>query len=94
MDTIDSSNGQEDHVSMGANAATKLYRVVDNIWRILGIEMMTSCQAMDYRDTGKMSKETYSFYKAYRKDIPFLGSDTYMSPWLRKSEEWLKHQKS
>ena len=94
VDTIDSSNGQEDHVSMGANAATKLYRVVDNIWRILGIEMMTSCQAMDYRDTGKMSKETYSFYKAYRKDIPFLGSDTYMSPWLRKSEEWLKDQKS
>ncbi|MFN5911449.1 MAG: aromatic amino acid lyase, partial [Bacteroidota bacterium] len=49
VDTIDSSNGQEDHVSMGANAATKLYRIVQNCYTIQSIELLTAAQAFEFR---------------------------------------------
>ena len=49
VDSIDSSNGQEDHVSMGANAATKLARVVENCYSILGIELLNAVQAIEFR---------------------------------------------
>jgi histidine ammonia-lyase len=48
-----SSNGQEDHVSMGANAATKAYRVVNNLYSILAIELITATQALHFRQTIK-----------------------------------------
>ena len=50
VDSIVSSNGQEDHVSMGANAATKLYKVVKNVEKILSIELLNSFQALDFRE--------------------------------------------
>ncbi len=49
VDTIDSSNGQEDHVSMGANSATKLFRIIDNCYSIMGIELLNSVQAIEFR---------------------------------------------
>ena len=49
VDTIESSNGQEDHVSMGANAATKCLRVINNVGRIQAIELLTACKALKYR---------------------------------------------
>ena len=49
VDSIDSSNGQEDHVSMGANAATKLFRIIDNCYSIMGIELLNSVQAIEFR---------------------------------------------
>lgn len=55
VDTIESSNGQEDHVSMGANAATKCLRVVENVERIQAIELLTACKALEYRRPLKSS---------------------------------------
>jgi histidine ammonia-lyase len=56
VDTIESSNGQEDHVSMGANAATKCLRVVENVERIQAIEQLTAAKALEYRRPLKSSK--------------------------------------
>ena len=77
VDSIDSSNGQEDHVSMGANAATKLKRVIDNYESILGVELFTSMQALDLRE-GKSSKQVERLRKALRDEVPFLEEDSLM----------------
>lgn len=81
IDSIDSSNGQEDHVSMGANAATKLYRVVKNCYSILGIELLNAAQAMDFR-TEKSSPKLESLRTDFRKMVPFVGEDQYLHPLL------------
>jgi len=49
VDSIVSSNGQEDHVSMGANAATKLFKVLENVQRVLAIELITAVQAIEFQ---------------------------------------------
>jgi len=90
VDSIDSSNGQEDHVSMGANAATKLFRVVENVWRILGIEMIASSQAINFRKFEEMSTKTHRFYRDFRQEVPFIEKDIYLSPYLIKSENWVR----
>ncbi len=74
IDSIVSSNGQEDHVSMGANAATKLQKVLDNIKTILAIELLTASQALFFRD-GKTSPFLESFLNAFRAEIPFIEED-------------------
>lgn len=75
VDTIDSSNGQEDHVSMGANSATKLLRIVENVETILAIELMNAAQAIEFRDTEKSSPIIKNLLKAYRKTVKFAESD-------------------
>lgn len=91
VDSIDSSNGQEDHVSMGANAATKLYRVIENCYQILGIEMMTNCQALEFRGAENTSPVLFQRFKEFRQEIPFIQHDCYMSELLRKSKEYVKN---
>jgi len=86
VDTIDSSNGQEDHVSMGANAATKLKRVLDNYQRILGVELFTAMQALDFRE-GKSSTAIEKLRKAFRKEVPFVEEDTVMYELMKKSSD-------
>ncbi len=88
VDTIDSSNGQEDHVSMGANAATKLKRVIDNYESILGVELMTAMQGLDFRE-GKSSAQVEKLRTAFRKVVPFVEEDIYMKPLMDKSMEFL-----
>lgn len=75
VDSIVSSNGQEDHVSMAANAATKLYRVVKNVERVLAIEWMTAAQAMEFRRPMKSSAKIEAIMKRYRASIPKLEAD-------------------
>lgn len=75
IDSIVSSNGQEDHVSMGANAATKCLRVVDNIEKIIAIELFNASQALVFREPKKTSKFLTSFLKMYRKNVPFVAED-------------------
>jgi histidine ammonia-lyase len=89
VDTIDSSNGQEDHVSMGANAATKLKRVVDNLEKIMGIEWFTACQALDFREE-KSSDVIEAKKELFRKEVPFLEEDTTMYPLIEKSIQFLR----
>lgn len=89
IDTIDSSNGQEDHVSMGANAGTKLYRVVSNCYSILGIELLNAAQAMDFR-VEKSSNVIEELRANYRKEVPFVKEDTYLQPLIQRSSEFVK----
>ena len=88
-DSIPSSQGQEDHVSMGANSATKLLRVVDNTTRILGIELMTAAQALDFRRPLKSSPRVESLYSDFRSHVPFIDADCVMSPLIEKSIEYV-----
>ncbi|MCO5259651.1 MAG: histidine ammonia-lyase [Crocinitomicaceae bacterium] len=91
VDTIDSSNGQEDHVSMGANAATKLYRVIENCYSIQGIELINAAQALEFRRPLKSSKTIEKIHEEYRKVIPFIDKDTYFHPLLETSKQFVKH---
>ncbi len=75
IDSIVSSNGQEDHVSMGANAATKALRVMENLERILAIELMNASQAIEYRRPLKSSEFIEMFLKAYREEVPLIKDD-------------------
>jgi histidine ammonia-lyase len=86
VDTIDSSNGQEDHVSMGANSATKLYRVIDNCYSILGIELLTASQAIEFRKPIETSDPLLELFKSFRKDINFIEEDEYASAKMRQAK--------
>jgi histidine ammonia-lyase len=90
VDSIVSSNGQEDHVSMGANAATKLFRVVENVNSILAIELMTAIQALEFRKPLQSSDMVEEFAAAFRKAVPFLEKDDVFFQLIRQSEEFLK----
>ncbi len=85
VDSIESSNGQEDHVSMGANAATKCYRIVQNLEKILGIELFNSAQALEFRRPMKSSPIIEEMITNYRKLVPFIEDDIYMHPEINKS---------
>ena len=85
VDTIDSSNGQEDHVSMGANAATKCFRVLDNVKKILAIEWLTAAQALDLKRPLKSSKDVESLHAELRTAIPFHTTDVYLSERMHKA---------
>lgn len=75
IDSIVSSNGQEDHVSMGANAATKCLKIMENLERILAIELMNASQAIEYRRPLKTSEFLESFLKSYRDEVPLVKED-------------------
>lgn len=75
VDSIVSSNGQEDHVSMGANAAVQCYDLINNVERILAIELLNASQALEFRKPQKSSPLIESFLKSYRKTVPFVKED-------------------
>jgi len=75
IDSIVSSNGQEDHVSMGANGATKALKVMDNLERILAIELMNASQAIEYRRPLQSSEFIEMFLKSYREEVPLVKED-------------------
>ncbi len=89
VDSIDSSNGQEDHVSMGANAATKLHRVVVNVQNIIGIEMLTAVQAIEFRRPLKSSPPNEELILSYRKHVSFIDEDRVISIDMNKSTQFL-----
>jgi len=75
VDSIVSSNGQEDHVSMGANAATKTLRIIENLERILAIELMNAAQAIEFRRPLKSSDFLETFVSSYREEVPTVTED-------------------
>ncbi len=89
VDSIVSSNGQEDHVSMGANAATKLRRVLMNVQRVLAIELLTAAQAIDFRRPATSSPALEKLYAAFRKEISFMATDRLLHDDLIKAEQFL-----
>ena len=86
VDSIVSSNGQEDHVSMGANAALKAYRVVNNAYSILAIELLTGAQALQFRRPLKTSPTLEEFVHTFRKEVPFIKTDRLLHDDLVKAE--------
>lgn len=94
VDTIDSSNGQEDHVSMGANGATKVYRMIDNLEKILGIELMNATQALAFRKPLKSSSIITDFVAEFRGIVPFVEDDVEMHPLIEKSIQFIKQYSS
>lgn len=90
VDTIDSSNGQEDHVSMGANAATKLYRVVENCYKIQGIELLNAAQAFEFRRPLKSSAKIEKLFADFRMKVAFVNEDCYQHPLMQESMNFVK----
>ncbi len=90
VDSIVSSNGQEDHVSMGANAATKCLRVCNNLERILSIELLTASQALELRGTEKSSVKIKELVNDYRKVVSFNDSDRILSTDIQASVEFMR----
>jgi len=91
-DSIPSSQGQEDHVSMGSNSATKLVRVVDNVETVLAIELFNAAQALEFRRPEKTSPKLEKIVEDYRKEVPFLHTDSYMHPYIEKSIAFIRKE--
>ena len=89
VDSIVSSNGQEDHVSMGANAATKALRIMDNLERILAIELMNASQAIEFRRPLQSSDFIEMFLKSYRQEVPLVKEDRILHYDIKKSVAFL-----
>lgn len=90
VDSIVSSNGQEDHVSMGGNSATKALRVVDNVERILAIELMNASQALEFRRPAKTSPYLEEFLADFRKEVPFVEEDIIMYQAIDKAVNFIR----
>lgn len=90
VDSIPSCQGQEDHVSMGANAAIKLYKVALNTERVLAIELFNAAQALDFRRPLKSSPAIEAIHAAYRKTVPFISEDEVMYPHIETSVQFLR----
>lgn len=90
VDSIVSSNGQEDHVSMGANAATKCLRVMKNTERVLAIELLNATQALEFRRPLKSSSTVEAFVADYRKVVTFVDKDRFLHNDIQASVEFLQ----
>lgn len=90
VDSISSCNEQEDHVSMGANAATKCLRVVQNIEKILAIELLTAAQAFEFRQYGKSSDMIESFFANYRLVVSFNSVDRFLHEDIEKTITFIR----
>jgi histidine ammonia-lyase len=90
VDSIPSSNNQEDHVSMGANAATKCKRVIDNVEKVLAIELLTAVQALEYRRPLKTSAILEDVVTAFRNEVSFNLADRILHDDMMKAVEFLK----
>ena len=93
VDSIPTSAGQEDHVSMGGYSARKGLSILNNTQRVIAIEMLNAAQGMDFRAPLKPGKVTAAAFKAYREDVPFYDKDQYMQPLMLKSLELVKSGK-
>ncbi|MCE2995754.1 MAG: histidine ammonia-lyase [Cyclobacteriaceae bacterium] len=93
IDSIVSSNGQEDHVSMGANAATKAYRIVNNLYSILAVELMTAAQALQFRRPLQTSSTLEQFVNTFRQAVPFIERDRVLHDDMVRAEKFLKEVK-
>lgn len=87
VDSIISSKGQEDHVSMAANAGTKCYKIVRNVKMLLAIEWLTACQALAFRDVERTSPKIKKLYTDLRNQIPFMDKDRLLHDDLVKALE-------
>lgn len=90
MDSISSSNNQEDHVSMGANAATKCLRVIENVEKVLAIELMSAAQALDFRRPLQSGSTVERMVKAFREKISFNEQDRVLHDDMKAAVQFVK----
>ncbi len=90
VDSISSSNNQEDHVSMGANAATKCYRVINNVEKVLAIELLSAIQGMEYRRPMKSSLIIEGIISAFREKISFNEADRFLHDDMIEAVEFIR----
>lgn len=88
-DSIVSSNGQEDLVSMGANAGTKLHKIINNLRYIAAIELLNAAQGVEFRRPLKSSPVIEAFLNDYRKVVPFVVEDVVMTDYISDTMKWL-----
>jgi histidine ammonia-lyase len=93
VDSISSSNNQEDHVSMGANAAVKCLRVINNVEKVLAIELLSAAQALDFRRPAKSSEAVENLHAAFRKNISFNDADRVLHNDMMKAVEFVNSYK-
>jgi histidine ammonia-lyase len=91
-DSIVSSNGQEDHVSMGANAAVKCFKVIENSIRVSSIELLNAAQALEFRRPLKSSAIIEQLFAEYRKQVHFVEDDVVMYEYMHASERFVKEK--
>jgi histidine ammonia-lyase len=90
VDSIPSSAMQEDHVSMGWHAGRKLRKVVDNLRRVVAIELVTAARALDMRAPLKPAPITGALLAKLRKEVPGVGPDRFLAPELEAAERLLR----
>jgi histidine ammonia-lyase len=90
VDSIPSSAMQEDHVSMGWHAGRKLRKVVDNLRRVVAIELVTAARALEMRAPLKPAPITGALLAKLRKEVPGVGPDRFLAPELEAAERLLK----
>jgi histidine ammonia-lyase len=90
VDSIVSSNGQEDHVSMGANAATKCLQIIDNVETVLSIELMNASQAVEFRRPQKTSPFLEMLMESYRSVVPHVENDRLLANDIHASISFLQ----
>ena len=91
VDSIPTSADKEDHVSMGANAATKAYRVVNNVYSILAVELITAAQALNFRRPMKTSASLEKLVHTFRAVVPFIEDDRILHEDMLRAEKFLKN---
>ncbi len=89
IDSIESSKGQEDHVSMGANAAVKTLKILENLEKLLAIELLCASQAMGFRDVNKTSPSLRTLYSEFSSIVPFVENDVLMYVEMEKARQFI-----
>jgi histidine ammonia-lyase len=92
VDSMSSSNNQEDHVSMGANAATKCLRVIENVEKVLAIELLTAIQAIEFRRPLRSSTKIESIIDAFRKKVSFNDSDRVLREDMMRAVDFIRNE--
>ena len=92
VDSIESSNGQEDHVSMGSISGVKLKEILENVQRILSIELLVAAQAFGFRKPRKSSEIIMKLYETYTSEVPFIEEDVILHELMIISEKFLKKE--
>ncbi|NHM31506.1 histidine ammonia-lyase [Neobacillus terrae] len=91
VDSIPSSANQEDHVSMGTIAARHAYMIIQNMRRVLAIELICALEAVEFRGIEKMAELTKSFYERGRLVVPKILKDRIFANDIEAVSEWLKN---
>lgn len=89
VDSIVSSNGQEDHVSMGASSAIRCHEIIQNVQRVLGIELLTAAQALNFKRPAKTSPQLENLVSNFRKKVTFIEEDRILHEDIVKAEIFL-----